>query len=62
MRVYGFGDTSPGVTKDHFDHCVVDPSGIQHGCQSVAALVGAVMHRQLLESTIKTPPEAVIRR
>lgn len=62
MRVYGFCDASPGVTKYHLDHRIVDSSGVQHGGQGVAALVGAVMHRQLLESGVKPPPEAVIRR
>lgn len=48
MRVYGLCDASPGVTKDHLDGRVVDPGGIQHGGQGMAAFVGAVVHRQLL--------------
>lgn len=52
MRVDGLCDASPGVTKNHLDHRVVDSSGVQHGGQGVAALVWAVVHRQLLEDGV----------
>ena len=60
MRIDGLGDTSPGVAEYHFYDRVVDPGGVELGCQRVPTLMRRVVHRQPLHRPVPAATERVI--
>ena len=60
MRIDGLGDTSPGVAEYHFYDRVVDPGGVEQGCQRVPALMRRMMHRHPLHCSVPAAPKSVV--
>lgn len=60
MRVNGLCNSSPGMAENHFYCCIIDTSGVKHGCASMTAFVRRMVHSVNLHHGIKPPTKPVV--